>query len=274
MSAIDTMLKLVKSRRSRYPRRQYLRRNISAFQPHPCRITAIEFDLADTSDILRSRKSIQAEYENGLCRNADKSGHDGHRSEGRFRSRPRARCEGRLRQHVSCRRIFSGRSISAFDIVVHSTTKYLNGHSDSVGGFVALNDEKDAEWIRFVQNGIGAILSPFDSFLVLRGTKTLGRPNGSSRQERSRRRQFSCRASEGSKSILSRPRFASAARIGKTTANRFWRNGLVRNRFARKREKSFGKRQTLHAGRKPRRRRDPYLASGVDDARIGSGGNT
>ena len=59
------------------------------------------------------------------------------------------------------------------DIVVHSTTKYLNGHSDSVGGFVALNDEKDAEWVQFVQNSIGAILSPFDSFLVLRGTKTL-----------------------------------------------------------------------------------------------------
>ncbi len=59
------------------------------------------------------------------------------------------------------------------DIVVHSTTKYLNGHSDSVGGFVALNDEKDAEWIKFIQNAVGAILSPFDSFLVLRGTKTL-----------------------------------------------------------------------------------------------------
>ncbi len=59
------------------------------------------------------------------------------------------------------------------DIVVHSTTKYLNGHSDSVGGFVALNDQADAEWIEFVQNGVGAILSPFDSFLVLRGTKTL-----------------------------------------------------------------------------------------------------
>jgi cystathionine beta-lyase/cystathionine gamma-synthase len=59
------------------------------------------------------------------------------------------------------------------DIVVHSTTKYLNGHSDSIGGFVALNDEEDASWIQFVQNSIGAILSPFDSFLVLRGTKTL-----------------------------------------------------------------------------------------------------
>jgi cystathionine beta-lyase/cystathionine gamma-synthase len=59
------------------------------------------------------------------------------------------------------------------DVVMHSTTKYLNGHSDSVGGFVALNDEKKAEWIAFVQNSVGAILSPFDSFLVLRGTKTL-----------------------------------------------------------------------------------------------------
>ncbi|HEY0079952.1 MAG TPA: PLP-dependent aspartate aminotransferase family protein [Pyrinomonadaceae bacterium] len=59
------------------------------------------------------------------------------------------------------------------DIVVHSTTKYLNGHSDGIGGIVVLNDERDAEWLGFVQNGAGAILSPFDSWLVLRGTKTL-----------------------------------------------------------------------------------------------------
>ncbi|HYJ47900.1 MAG TPA: cystathionine gamma-synthase [Pyrinomonadaceae bacterium] len=59
------------------------------------------------------------------------------------------------------------------DIVVHSTTKYLNGHSDGVGGIVVLNNEEDAEWLAFVQNGVGAILSPFDSWLVLRGTKTL-----------------------------------------------------------------------------------------------------
>jgi cystathionine gamma-lyase/cystathionine beta-lyase/cystathionine gamma-lyase/homocysteine desulfhydrase len=59
------------------------------------------------------------------------------------------------------------------DIVVHSTTKYLNGHSDSVGGIVVLNDEKDAEWIQFIQNSVGSILSPFDSWLTLRGTKTL-----------------------------------------------------------------------------------------------------
>jgi cystathionine beta-lyase/cystathionine gamma-synthase len=59
------------------------------------------------------------------------------------------------------------------DLVVHSTTKYLNGHSDSVGGVVVAAKAKDEEWLRFVQNAEGAILSPFDSWLVLRGTKTL-----------------------------------------------------------------------------------------------------
>jgi cystathionine beta-lyase/cystathionine gamma-synthase len=59
------------------------------------------------------------------------------------------------------------------DIVVHSTTKYLNGHSDGVGGVVVLSNEEDANWIQFIQNSAGAILSPFDSWLVLRGTKTL-----------------------------------------------------------------------------------------------------
>src|SRR6185295_8824890 len=59
------------------------------------------------------------------------------------------------------------------DIVTHSTTKYLNGHSDSIGGIVVSQRDDDNEWFRFVQNAAGAILSAFDSWLVLRGTKTL-----------------------------------------------------------------------------------------------------
>jgi cystathionine beta-lyase/cystathionine gamma-synthase len=59
------------------------------------------------------------------------------------------------------------------DIVVHSTTKFLNGHSDSVGGVVVLKHADDIEWMKFVQNAAGAILGPMDSWLVLRGTKTL-----------------------------------------------------------------------------------------------------
>ncbi len=59
------------------------------------------------------------------------------------------------------------------DVVVHSTTKFLNGHSDSVGGAVICNDDELAAQIGFLQNAVGAILSPMDSWLVLRGIKTL-----------------------------------------------------------------------------------------------------
>ena len=59
------------------------------------------------------------------------------------------------------------------DIVLHSTTKFLNGHSDSVGGVVVVAHQDDEEWLRFVQNAAGAILGPMDAWLVLRGTKTL-----------------------------------------------------------------------------------------------------
>jgi cystathionine gamma-lyase/cystathionine beta-lyase/cystathionine gamma-lyase/homocysteine desulfhydrase len=59
------------------------------------------------------------------------------------------------------------------DLVVHSTTKFLNGHSDSVGGVVVAIRDEHVEWLRFVQNAEGAILGPMDAWLVLRGTKTL-----------------------------------------------------------------------------------------------------
>ena len=59
------------------------------------------------------------------------------------------------------------------DVVVHSTTKYLGGHSDVVGGFVATNDPTVAERLRFLQKSLGGVPGPFDSWLVLRGLKTL-----------------------------------------------------------------------------------------------------
>jgi cystathionine gamma-synthase len=59
------------------------------------------------------------------------------------------------------------------DIVVHSTTKYLGGHSDVVGGFVATNDDAVAERLAFLQNAVGAVPGPLDCYLVLRGVKTL-----------------------------------------------------------------------------------------------------
>jgi cystathionine beta-lyase/cystathionine gamma-synthase len=59
------------------------------------------------------------------------------------------------------------------DVVVHSTTKYLGGHSDVIGGFVATNDPTVAERLRFLQKSLGAVPGPFDCWLVLRGLRTL-----------------------------------------------------------------------------------------------------
>lgn len=60
------------------------------------------------------------------------------------------------------------------DVVVHSSTKYLGGHSDVVGGIIAVDDDGLAEQLAFVQNAAGAVPSPFDCYLLLRGIKTLG----------------------------------------------------------------------------------------------------
>src|SRR5256885_10578905 len=63
---------------------------------------------------------------------------------------------------------------SGFDMVIHSATKYLNGHSDMVGGVIVVGENKElADQIAFLQNAVGAIAGPFDSFLALRGLKTL-----------------------------------------------------------------------------------------------------
>jgi cystathionine gamma-lyase len=60
-----------------------------------------------------------------------------------------------------------------FDIVIHSATKYLNGHSDIIGGVAVVRDPALGEKLRFLQNAVGAIAGPFDAFLALRGLKTL-----------------------------------------------------------------------------------------------------
>jgi cystathionine beta-lyase/cystathionine gamma-synthase len=59
------------------------------------------------------------------------------------------------------------------DVVVHSTTKYLNGHSDALGGVLVAKDREQGDWFYFVQKSAGAVMSPFDAFLVMRGIKTL-----------------------------------------------------------------------------------------------------
>ncbi len=60
------------------------------------------------------------------------------------------------------------------DIVIHSGTKYLGGHSDTISGLVVVNDKEIADRLYYLQNAIGGVLAPWDSFLVIRGIKTLG----------------------------------------------------------------------------------------------------
>ena len=87
---------------------------------------------------------------------------------------------GRLTRERGVRLVVDNTFLSPFflrpiewgaDIVVHSTTKYLNGHSDSVGGVVVTTRPEDAERVGFLQNAVGAIISPFDAWLTARGTK-------------------------------------------------------------------------------------------------------
>ena len=60
------------------------------------------------------------------------------------------------------------------DMVLHSTTKFLNGHSDGLGGVIVCSTKEQADHLAFIQKSAGAILSPFESWLILRGVKTLG----------------------------------------------------------------------------------------------------
>ncbi len=156
------------------------------------------------------------------------------------------------------------------DIVVHSATKYLGGHSDVVGGFVAVNDDELGERLRFTQNAAGAVPSPFDCYLVLRGVKTLAL-----------RMDRHCENARAVVDLLvghpavdrvlypqlpDHPGHAAAARAD---ARLRW-HGFVhrRSRYGCGHDRCRLHRD-LHAGRVTRRRREPHRAPRRDDARVG-----
>ena len=153
------------------------------------------------------------------------------------------------------------------DVVVHSTTKYLGGHSDVVGGFAATNDPTVAERLRFLQKSLGAVPGPFDSWLVLRGIKTLAL----------RMRQH-CRNAMEIAAVLERHSRVQQvfypglpSHPGHTIAARQMRDfgGMV-SFLAESRRGGGGGRgpnAALPAGRVARRRREPDRGAGADDAR-------
>jgi cystathionine beta-lyase/cystathionine gamma-synthase len=140
------------------------------------------------------------------------------------------------------------------DLVLHSTTKYLNGHSDSVGGIVVGVRDDDLEWLKFIQNAEGAILSPFDSWLVLRGTKTLA-----------------LRMAQHNANGLA---LSSAARAGEAPDERLRRHARVRRWHVRERPARLQFCEADVARRESWRRRDADVASRVDDACVSAAGTT
>ena len=157
------------------------------------------------------------------------------------------------------------------DIVTHSTTKFLNGHSDSVGGVVVLKHQDDIEWMKFVQNAAGAILGPMDSWLVLRGTKTLPIRMERTNSQRAGAGRAPRRAIRSVQSVIypglpDHPHHALATRQMRGFG------GLISFDVGSI-EAAQADPAALPAdvaGRKPGRRRDADLASGGDDPRLGA----
>ena len=154
------------------------------------------------------------------------------------------------------------------DAVVHSTTKYLGGHSDVVGGFVGTNDPTIAERLYFLQKSLGAVPGPFDSWLVLRGIKTLA--------VRMRQHCENARAIAGwleqqpgveqvlypGLAVAPRPRDREAADAG------LRRHDLVPRRHRGDRGRARREDEAVPARRVARRRREHDRAPGADDARL------
>ena len=206
----------------------------------------------------------------GVVGDAHQPAADVRRHRRRRRGGPRPRRPGGRRQHVRHARTCSSPLALGADIVVHSATKYLGGHSDVVGGFVAVDDDDLAERSRFVQNAAGAVPAPFDCYLVLRGVKTLAvrmdRHCANARAvvellaDHPRRRAG---ALPGARRPP-RPRRRGAADV------RLRRDGELHGARRRGRGAAGGRRhRAVHARRVARRGREPDRAPGGDDPRVG-----
>ena len=154
------------------------------------------------------------------------------------------------------------------DIVVHSLTKYLGGHSDLIGGFAATNDPTVAERLVFLQKSLGAVPGPFDCWLVLRGLKTLA-----VRMEKhcaNARAVVEFLESHDHVQQVLYPGLAShpGHEIAAQPDARLRRHGLVPHRDRGGGSGALLEDEDLDAGREPRRRGEPHRAPRPHDARV------
>ncbi len=157
------------------------------------------------------------------------------------------------------------------DIVVHSVTKYLAGHSDLIQGAVLAKDASVFEPIKFLQNATGAVPSPFDCWLTLRGLKTLELRVLRHAENAAAIAEALAWASARSPRLLSRPRRSSRSRDRAEADDGLRRHGLVRaRRLDRRRRVVRVLAAVFRARREPRRRQGTRLPPGADDPRVDS----
>ena len=122
----------------------------------------------------RARRGLAGRHRDGVAGDAHQPAAHVHRHRGDRRRSPIARGALVVVDNTFATPYLQQPITLGADVVVHSATKYLGGHSDVVGGFIAVDDDDLAERLRFTQNAAGAVPAPFDCYLVLRGVKTLG----------------------------------------------------------------------------------------------------
>ena len=134
----------------------------------------LDFTFIDMTDPDAVERAMRAEHAHGLGGNAEQSVAQADRSRQRSR-RSRAQHNAISVSDNTFASPWIQRPIEfGFDMVIHSATKYLNGHSDMVGGVAVVGENKElGDQMQFLQNSVGAIAGPFDSFLAMRGLKTL-----------------------------------------------------------------------------------------------------
>ena len=154
------------------------------------------------------------------------------------------------------------------DVVVHSTTKYLGGHSDVIGGFAATNDPTIAERLCFLQKSLGAVPGPFDSWLVLRGIKTLAAADAAALRERDGGRDPFLAAHPTVEQVFypGLPTHPGHDDRGAADA-RLRRHGLVPRRLRGGGRRARRAHEAVPARGVARRRREPDRGAGADDAR-------
>ena len=155
------------------------------------------------------------------------------------------------------------------DMVVHSTTKYIGGHSDVIGGAVVTNDREIAERVAYHQNCVGAVPGPWDAYLTMRGAKTLGLRMRAHSRNAQVIAEFLAGRHDVAAGSLSGPRHASAARARKAANERIRRHRLVPS-DRRPRARALDRNLDLHLRARGLvgRSRIADLQPGKDDARV------